>query len=497
MVAALNSLKIKSYRRHRPEQNLLCRTIETYWPIFVNEQRKVGKTLPHFISDEFDDFLECGIPENGFVRTYCYACRYSGIVPFSCKRRGFCPSCCARRMNDEAAHLVDAVIPEVPTRQWVLSFPFKMRLLIARNQSLMNKALKIYINEIQSFQRKRAKAAGFKEPRSGAVTFIQRFGSALNLNIHFHTVIPDGVFYKTSDGYRFHRLAEPSFVELCSVAIKIRKKVLNAIEKMGLIEDFQTFFDEESLGEMQSISITQKAAFGDRAGTGLKRFGVKKIEVDPEGQDPYSAKIDGFSLNASVSVPAQDRKRLEQLIRYMARGPIATERLSEGFPNQLVYKMKSPWRDGTTHVSFSHLDFIARLVALIPPPRMKMVRYHGCFAPNFKDRDLIVKRPSQKKGTNESYLVNNFAKVEKVKKERLRWAEMLKRTFKIDVTVCPRCSGRLEQIAVIKDKAAAKKILESLGELSSFRPLEVIESRGPPCSDDFFIDEIDQRDPTW
>ena len=171
--------------------------------------------------------------------------------------------------------------------------------------------------------------------------------------------------------------------------------------------------------------------------------------------------------------------------------------LSEGFPNQLVCKMKSPWRDGTTHVSFSHLDFIARLVALIPPPRMNMVRYHGCFAPNFKDRDLIVKRPSQKKGTNESYLVNNFAKVEKVKKERLRWAEMLKRTFKIDVTVCPRCSGRLEQIAVIKDKAAAKKILESLGELSSFRPLEVIESRGPPCSDDFFIDEIDQRDPTW
>jgi len=64
----------------------------------------------------------------------------------------------------------------------------------------------------------------------------------------------------------------------------------------------------------------------------------------------------------------------------MARGPIATERLTEFFPDKLLYKMKTPWKDGTTHISFSPLDFIARLVALIPPPRMNMIRYHGCFA---------------------------------------------------------------------------------------------------------------------
>ncbi|WP_413580750.1 transposase zinc-binding domain-containing protein [Bdellovibrio sp. HCB288] len=160
MVAAVPYIHNKSYRRHRPEQNLLYRKIETYWPIFLKEQQRVGKALPHFVRDEFDGFLECGIPENGFVRVYCYGCRHSGIIPFSCKRRGFCPSCCARRMNDEAAHLVDAVIPEIPVRQWVLSFPFKMRFLMARNQGLMNKALKIYITEIQSFQRKRAKGVG-------------------------------------------------------------------------------------------------------------------------------------------------------------------------------------------------------------------------------------------------------------------------------------------------------------------------------------------------
>lgn len=267
---------------------------------------------------------------------------------------------------------------------------------------------------------------------------------------------------------------------------------------MGLSEDFQTTFDEESLGQIQSFSIAQKAVFGDRVGRGLKRFGDKRLDVDPEGQDSYSANIEDFSLNASVSVPAKDRKRLEQLIRYMARGPIATERLSEAFPNQLIYKMKSPWRDGTTHVSFSYLDFIARLVALIPPPRLNMVRYHGCFAPNFKDRNLIVKRSSQNNRTTESNLPSDFKSLEKVKKGRLRWAEMLKRTFEIDVTTCLKCSGRLEQIAVIKDKATTKKILESLGELSSFCPLEVMEYRGPSvASQSSFNDDFDQRDPTW
>lgn len=130
------------------------------------------------------------------------------------------------------------------------------------------------------------------------------------------------------------------------------------------------------------MSVANKSGFGERAGKGIRRFGEKNIEVDPEGRDPYSANVGGFSLNARVWIAGSDRKKLERLIRYMARGPLAMERLTESFPNQLLYKMKSPWRDGTTHVSFSPLDFIARLVALIPPPRMNMIRYSGCFAPN-------------------------------------------------------------------------------------------------------------------
>ena len=128
---------LKYHRRH-PESGLLYRIVETYWPMFLREQERVGRNIPAFIKDEFSKYLRCGIPEYGFVRTYCHQCRESGIVAFSCKKRGFCPSCCARRMNDEAAHLVDQVLPEVVMRQWVLSFPYKLRYQMAHNPKQKN-----------------------------------------------------------------------------------------------------------------------------------------------------------------------------------------------------------------------------------------------------------------------------------------------------------------------------------------------------------------------
>jgi len=301
MAAAVNNALLNSYSRHHPERGLLFRTVETYWPLFLREQARVGRTLPIFIKDEFDKFLRCGIPEFGFVRTYCYQCRESGIVPFSCKKRGFCPSCCARRMNDEAAHLVDCVLPEVAMRQWVLSFPYKLRYQMAHNPKLTNKILAIFIKVISGSQRRKAKQLGVKIARPGSVTFIQRFGSALNLNIHFHTLFADGVFYKTdSGGYEFLRLPEPSHEELGILATKIHDRVLKFTEKLGPDDQAQVGFDENALAEVAAMSIRHKAGFGERAGQGLRRYGAKKIEVDVDTHDPCSVNVSGFSLNDRV-----------------------------------------------------------------------------------------------------------------------------------------------------------------------------------------------------
>ena len=98
---------------------------------FAQTEAATGADLPRFVKHEFDSFLECGILAHGFLRLRCSDCGHDKLVAFSDKRRGFCPSCGARRMAQTAAHLVDHAIPHVPVRQWVLSLPIPLRLLPA------------------------------------------------------------------------------------------------------------------------------------------------------------------------------------------------------------------------------------------------------------------------------------------------------------------------------------------------------------------------------
>ncbi len=144
MAIAHNIKNPVSYRRRHPEKSLLYRTVETYWPVFRKSQEKSGRNFPNFIKEEFDKYLKCGIAEFGFIRTYCHHCRDSEVVAFSCKKRGFCPSCCARRMNDEAAHLIDQVLPEVTMRQWVMSFPYRLRFKMANQPKLTSRILRVF-----------------------------------------------------------------------------------------------------------------------------------------------------------------------------------------------------------------------------------------------------------------------------------------------------------------------------------------------------------------
>jgi hypothetical protein len=96
-------------------------------------------------------------------------------------------------MADSAALLVDEILPFQPMRQWVLSVPFPLRFLFASNPRVMSRVLGIVYRTIATHL---AHKAGFTKPttQTGAVTLIQRFGGALNLNIHFHMLFLDGVY---------------------------------------------------------------------------------------------------------------------------------------------------------------------------------------------------------------------------------------------------------------------------------------------------------------
>ncbi len=108
---------------------VLHHVVRTHLERFLAETAAAtdGAGVPRFIEREFREFLGCGVLSRGFARVRCDACRFERLVPFSCKARAVCPSCGGRRMAEQAAHLVDAVLPFVPVRQWVLTVPHRLR----------------------------------------------------------------------------------------------------------------------------------------------------------------------------------------------------------------------------------------------------------------------------------------------------------------------------------------------------------------------------------
>ena len=170
-----------TYERHRPEETPLYQIVETYYPEFLARLEAEGGSVPHFVQQEFDDYLKCGLLEHGFLRVKCDACRHEHLVAFSCKRRGFCPSCGARRMVESAAHRVDHVLPQQPIRQWVLTFPYALRFLFAAQPQILSQVLGVVYRAISTYLIKKTGFTVASGAKTGAVTLIQRFGSALNL----------------------------------------------------------------------------------------------------------------------------------------------------------------------------------------------------------------------------------------------------------------------------------------------------------------------------
>jgi len=124
---------VATYVPQDPSQTVLYHVIaehlETFLASLADDSETTG--LAAYVEREFYDYLRCGILVHGFLRLGCDTCKKDLLVPFSCKRRGFCPSCAGRRMAQTAAHRVEQVLPWVPTRQWVVSVPVPLRYWMA------------------------------------------------------------------------------------------------------------------------------------------------------------------------------------------------------------------------------------------------------------------------------------------------------------------------------------------------------------------------------
>jgi hypothetical protein len=179
------------YQRHKPEETDLYKIIEQNLSSFQSHLSNADISLPAFVHDEFRSYLRCGLLKHGFLRVKCNGCRFEHLTwAAPCilvQTQRFLPgapspSCGARRMVETSAHLIDHVITAVPVRQWVLSFPWPLRLLFARQPDTLSRCLAVIIRALETDLVHRAGLTRTSGARSGIVTLVQRFGSALNLN---------------------------------------------------------------------------------------------------------------------------------------------------------------------------------------------------------------------------------------------------------------------------------------------------------------------------
>ena len=446
--------------------------------------------LPAHVRGELERFLKCGVLAHGFARVRCPVCKDDLLVAFSCKGRGVCPSCGGRRMADTAARWVDRVLPEVPWRQWVLTVPTPLRLSMAWDPVLLTEVLTIFQRAIAVQLRLLARRKGYRVGggRHASVSAVQRFGSALNLNVHIHSLVAEGVWLGGESG-------PPVFVPVCvrdadvvAVLRRVERRVFALMVESGLLGNDDDEYvpaapevepDRQlELGLLQA-SASMRIATGPRAGRPVRRVGSRSLsrrDDAGERRRPMQARFSGFDLHARVRVAKGQRRRLEKLGRYLLRPAICMERLQLREDGLYQYDFKRPWSDGTTGIALEPLELMEKLAALIPIPRANLVRYHGILAPAAAWRSAVVPRPIGEDESCPHVPPGGFAPV-----DRVPWAQLLRRVFLVDVLRCARCGGRRELIAQVTDPNAIRAILGHLGlDPDDFGP---VPARAPPGLD--------------
>ena len=298
---------------------------------------------------------------------------------------------------------------------------------------------------------------------------MQTFGSALNLNIHFHTLLMDGVFLDTpvEEPITFLELPFVSQADVENLLHKIARRVTRLAESTA----DERFNDDD----LDTAALAAAQASATMAALPSTRTASRVGDADHRASEPAPdrcASGGGFSLHANVSLQARDRKGLLRLIRYGARQCFSQDRLSELPDGRIRYRLRRPWGKQRA-ITLQPAALLHRLAALIPAPYVNLTRYHGCFAPNawrrhevihlaFRSQTRARRRPSGDVGTDPDHgLLHPLPALPPVERS-IPWAELLHRTFKVDVLECPKCQGRLSIIAFITDVIVVGKILAHL-----------------------------------
>jgi len=276
------------YKRREPQSQVLHRLVREHLEPFLAYTRgRYRKPLPKYVERELRGLLRCGDPWHGFTRVRCPRCRHEFFVAFSCGARTVCPSCAGRRMAAASVHLTDRVLPDAPVRQYVLSAPYELRLLLASRSEVLS--------------------------------------AVMNCHTHPHVIVIDGVYSRQDVGTtRFHFVEPPSAQELASLVATICERVCRMLRRRGLMGEASHDSNEVRLPEAaidgcRTVAMSRRRfepdPGGDRGDVDDRRPRSRKIPPKPGRASARAADGSQPSANRAIRTPARPRHPTRDVLR--------------------------------------------------------------------------------------------------------------------------------------------------------------------------------------
>ena len=166
--------------------------------------------LRPIVKEVVERYLDCGNPRCGFARIRCPDCHEEHLLMFSCRTRGFCPSCHSKRLEEWGEWMREELLLDVPHRQVVFTIPKMLRIFFKYKRGLLGELCRLAVNTLTIYFR----AITEEDLTPGIIASIQTFGQKINFHPHLHFLVTEGGVDKKGVFHKVPRFADDRLAEL-------------------------------------------------------------------------------------------------------------------------------------------------------------------------------------------------------------------------------------------------------------------------------------------
>ena len=405
---------LQLYQPRQPRRSPLWQCVRDHATTFYREyhrqhQARCGPLRP-VVTDVLTKFLDCGDLHHGFARVRCPDCRLEYLLAFSCKTRGFCPSCQQRRTVQTAQALVEDVFVRVPHSHYVLSLPVAVRSFFQRDRSLLTDLCRLANESLVEWMQ-----TALNQPKGtpGIVLTLHTFGDYLNFHPHIHAIATDGLFDRTG-----------TFTPLPDAKLRALRDLFRA-------KIFRLLVQRKLLSPALVHNFMQW-------------------------------KHSGFNLFRGDPVAGTHRAELEDLAQYILRHSFSVQKMTYiAHSSRVIYHSRLNPTTRRNFEVFTATDFLAAITQHIPEKGAQTVKYYGYYSN--KARGHRAKKQLCHAEPVEASLESPAVFVQRRRKIPSRtWRELIKKAWDVDPLLCPKCGGQMRLISLIEDDPTIEKILRHL-----------------------------------